>query len=69
MNATERDLTLRLFQQLHQSDGYEWRRVSGSMFCSSCGFQYRYHPLDTEHPGWNGESYDYRLCNGDVVHL
>lgn len=57
-----RDVTLRLFQQLHQDDGYFYR-ASGSMYCKHCGLQYRYHPVEELH------NTDHRLCNGDIVHL
>lgn len=63
-----REVQMRLFQQLHQNDEPEWRRASGSMKCSLCRCEYRYHPLVDEQLGF-GEPIDHRLCDGDVVHL
>lgn len=65
----KREAVLRLFQQLHQNDDETaFRRASGSMRCF-CGLQYREHYLDIEHPGYDGEPCDNRLCDGDIVHL
>ena len=65
-----RDITLRLFQQLHQNDNeYNFRRSSGGCICFVCGLKYRDHYMDIEHPGYNDDAVDHRLCNGDVVHL
>lgn len=64
----ERDARLRLFQQIHQNDNYEWYRAAGGCICRNCGLTYREHYDDLEHPLNSGE-YDKRLCNGDVVHL
>jgi hypothetical protein len=63
-----RELTLRLFQQLHQNDDPEWYRSSGANLCKHCGLPYRDHRDDAENPGYD-DSYDKRLCDGTIVHL
>jgi hypothetical protein len=60
--------TQRLFQQLHQDDDPNWRRTAGGMHCWLCLSQYRKHPMFDEQT-YFGHPVDYRLCNGDVVHL
>ena len=63
-----RESAMRLFEQLHQDDDPEWRRASGGVICSLCGYEYRYHPYFDERT-MHGYPVDYRLCDGDVVHL
>jgi len=63
-----REWSLRLFQQMHQNDDPEWRRASGAARCPLCKLELREHGYDEEHPGFN-ESFDNRLCTGEVVHL
>jgi len=58
----QRDITLRLFQQLHQTED-ECYRASGSMYCTHCGLRYRYHPVEEQY------NVDHRLCSGEIVHL
>jgi uncharacterized protein YbaR (Trm112 family) len=58
----QREIRLRLFQQLHQDTG-EWHRASGEMYCKNCGLQYRYHPVEEQY------DIDHRLCDGELVHL
>ncbi|MEN9338163.1 MAG: hypothetical protein RIQ41_477 [Candidatus Parcubacteria bacterium] len=71
-----REWRLRLFQQLHQSPDSEdlepaglWRRANGYIRCRLCWLPYREHPVSEESVDWNGEAFDNRLCNGEVVHL
>ena len=65
-----REHGMRLFLPLHQDDDVveRRRRASGSMYCTLCGCQYRYHPY-FEELTYNVEPVDHRLCDGDVVHL
>ncbi len=67
-NRVRKENTLRLFQQLHQNDDFIHRRASGSTLCVCCKLPYRDHPDDIEHL-YAHDSYDKRLCSGDVVHL
>jgi len=39
------------------------------MYCNLCGLTYREHYGDVEHPGFDGEASDNRLCDGRIVHL
>lgn len=63
MTYYERDLVLRLFQQMHQDSEKDWYRSSGALYCMCCGLQYRYHPTEELF------NIDKRLCNGETVHL
>lgn len=72
----EREQRLRLFEQLHQAPekgvmvGHlTSRRANGFVRCEHCLLVYRDHYLDEESWDYNGEPFDRRLCNGDVVHL
>ena len=66
-----RENRLRMFQSLHQNDDPEFYRADGDSICSVCNLKYKEHPSDEEHAYlyYNGEVYDRRLCNGDIVHL
>lgn len=58
------DARLRMFPQLHQSDGInDWRRASGKMTCQYCGLLYSQHPIEEIY------NIDHRLCDGSIVHL
>lgn len=74
----ERELRLRLFQQLHQSPDEEAmtsvhmaRRDHRWRICEHCGMAYIFHPLYVEFLSefLASDPTDNRLCNGDVVHL
>lgn len=65
----ERELVLRLFQQMHQNPDAYWRRASGKSICTHCGLTYSEHPVDMETPTYNDEPVDHRLCDGTIVHL
>jgi len=63
MSSLEREVVLRLFQQMHQDDEDDWHRASGDMHCEHCGLLYRQHPVEEFF------NIDHRLCNGVTVHL
>lgn len=68
-----RELKWRTFPQLHQTtdvDGVplEWRRANGDVVCEYCGLKYREHTDAIEYP-LSSETFDKRLCSGEIVHL
>lgn len=73
----EREVRLRLFEQLHQSPPHEdmvndftWRRANGHMRCQYCDLLYREHPYGEEDfQNIESGSMDHRLCDGSIVHL
>lgn len=51
-----------------QDPDSDWPRVGGDCVCDQCGKTYYQHPLDGP-PGWQGEKFLNRLCDGRLVKL
>jgi hypothetical protein len=50
-------------------EALDYHRAAGACTCDACGKEYRQHPDDLNHPGYDGMPWLVRLCDGRLVKL